>query len=264
MKLAATALQVARIVTDVLDGKVTAATTTTITDTVRLIQGNQHWEKGILWIRSGEHAGKVLHVKGSGANKLTFDEITPAPEVGDRFSVARAVYPWDVLVSNGIQSALDETFVVRTIVDINGDPDPFTGDGETLEFDLPTGVNDLVAVTLEDPATELHRYPSTHYSEDKLERKLRFSRGFAPIEGYIIRPYYKTLHEDLENPDDEIDPEISSEWLRWKAAEYVLYWGVSTYGSQAEYRIEERLNRVLNKQKGLAPRMPIFRIKTAG
>ena len=65
--------------------------------------------------------------------------------------------------------------------------------------------------------------------------------------------------------DDEIDQLINEDWLCHKAAFYLLDWGMGTYKAQAEYRIEERMNFVLESLKTLKPRKdaPSIRLTTS-
>jgi hypothetical protein len=65
-------LRVAGQVTDVLHGLATAGAATSLTDTMNLVQNNQYWDKGTLWIRGGTHSGKVKNITGSLGNKVNF------------------------------------------------------------------------------------------------------------------------------------------------------------------------------------------------
>jgi len=68
-------LRAARIVTDVMDGTATTGTSTSLTDTVNLVQPNAHWDIGTLFILSGTHAGKAVMIKGHVGNRLSFDTL---------------------------------------------------------------------------------------------------------------------------------------------------------------------------------------------
>lgn len=71
-------LQVMKQVTDVLEGLATDGSATYLKDVDMLIQPNQYYDRGTLWIKSGTHASKVVKVKGHANNKLTFN---PLPSV---------------------------------------------------------------------------------------------------------------------------------------------------------------------------------------
>lgn len=256
--LAQLTLRLARLVTDVLDGTATAGTTNSLGDPNTLIQSAGYWDNGTVWMLSGAFAGQVIPVKTFAASILNLPTLSAVISQGDRYAVARPIYPYQILRSK-IMAALDETYVV-----LDGTPDPNTllGDGETWVFTLPDGVSKLARVEIEDPNSEIDPFPSTHWEER--DGQLIFSSGYAPWTDYIIHPYYRASHPALINGWDELNPQINPEWLVWKAAEYVLYWGVTAYGEAKEYRIEELLNRVLVKQKGMYPRKPTMIVKTAG
>jgi hypothetical protein len=254
-------LRVARLVTDILESTATAGDATTITDTARLVQQNQWFDRGTIWILTGNNAGKVGVVSSFGSNVLTFPTMTLLNAVGNRYAVARSIYPYDQLVS-AIQSALDETWVLTEAV---SDPAAdVVGDGTETTFSIPGSRTGIVKIEIEDPNDDTNTYPSTHWKEDG--SNVVFSPGYAPLDDWIIHFYYKATHSSLTAYSDTISAQIHEEWLRWKAAEYLLYWGVGQFGNAAEYRIEERLNRVLNHQKErkLRARNPIFNIQTAG
>lgn len=71
-------LQAMKQVTDVLQGTATDGSATYLKDVVSLIQPNQYYGNGTLWIRSGTHINKVARVNGHANNQLTFD---PFPSV---------------------------------------------------------------------------------------------------------------------------------------------------------------------------------------
>lgn len=248
------ALKVAREVTDVMDGAATAGATTSITDTNTLRQPNQYWDVGTVWIRSGTHAGKALPILGYSGSKISFASLgAVAVAAGDRYSVIRGAYPFGQIMT-AIQQALDETHVT-------GVDHSLTGDGTTLDFTLPTGVYDLKRVQFKRDDVWLL---STHWHE--MSGVMRFDYGYAPTDEDEIYIYYRDQHPDLTAYSTTISDEISVEWLKYKAAEHLLWWGLSIYGGQQEYRIEERMNRVLTGLKGKMPRRdaPDFVVNTAG
>jgi len=203
-----------------------------------------YFDKGILWIQSGANAGKVLTVTGNPANKFTFTAQAVTISAGDRYSVARPIYPYNQIVS-AIHQALDETYV-------EGEDATLTGDGTTLEFTLPAGVWDVKRVRIEHPSYPEECYTSSHWKEQS--GKIKFDYGYAPETDYTIRLYFRDQHPQLTAATSEISPEIDTNWLKYKAAENLLLWGMGVYKGAAEYRIEERMNLVLAQQKKLTPR----------
>lgn len=258
--LADLTLAVARIVTpeNLVSGAATAGATTSLTDTLNLTQQQQYFDKGILWIHSGDHAGKVLRVSGHNGNKLSFDALGTAIAAGVRYSVVRNIYPYQQIKS-AIMQALDDTHV-------DAKDDTLTGDGETLEFTLPTGVYDVKRVWIKHPTdtSGLWDFQSTHWREQ--DGKLKFDYGYAPNDDFKIEITHRGRHEELIDHDDELNAEINPEWLKQKAAEYLLNWGMGRYGAQAEYRIEERVQLVMERLKRLTPRFgsPDVVVRTAG
>lgn len=260
LTLADISLSVARIVTpeNITSGAATTGATTSLTDTVNLTQQNSYFDKGILWIRSGTHSGKVLLVTSHLSNKLSFAVLSPATAIaaGDLYAVARPIYPYEQIKS-AIMQALDDTHV-------EGEDATLIGDGETLEFNLPSGVWDVKRVRIEH-ATEADDFSiSTHWKEQS--GKIKFDYGYAPDDDYLIRLYYRDQHPALTTYSSEIDSEINTNWLKYKAAEYLLLWGMGVYKGATEYRIEERINKVMMELKRLTPRRgsPDVIVHTAG
>lgn len=69
-------LQAIKQVTDFLEGTATDGSATYLKDVLLLVQANQYWDRGTLWVKSGTHISKVIKVKGHASNKLTFDPLT--------------------------------------------------------------------------------------------------------------------------------------------------------------------------------------------
>jgi hypothetical protein len=68
-------LQAIKQVTDYLEGTATDGSAVYLKDVNSLIQANQYWDRGTLWIKSSTHANKVVKVRGHASNKLTFDTL---------------------------------------------------------------------------------------------------------------------------------------------------------------------------------------------
>lgn len=255
-------LAVARIVTpeNMTDGDATAGTTTSLTDTVNLLQPNEYYNKGILWIHSGTHARKILSVTGHYSNKLTFATPGTAIQAGDRYTVARDIYPYQ-RIKSAINTVLQETH-------IEAKDSTLEGDGETLSFTLPDGVWDVKRVYFTDPGNPTEEKISTHWKEQYTgtTRKLKFDYGCQPNDGYTINVIYRDQHPELTTYSSEINAEINTEWLKYKSAESLLLWAVGKYQTQSEYRVEERMNMVLERLKRMSARMggPDVIVKTAG
>ena len=250
--LADITLKVAREVADVMDGVATAGSTTTLIDTNTLIQAAQYWKGGTLFIKSGTHAGKVFYVTSFDNNALTFAAQTGAIVANVRYAVMRGLFPWQQVIV-AVNQALESTYVTA-------EDTSMSGDGSTLEFSLPTGVYNIKRVNF-GRNTEI--LISNHWRE--INGKLRFDYGYAPVNGYTIRVVYRGVHPEMAVYSDTISNEINVEWLRYKAAEQLLWWGVSVYGNIPEYRIEEKMNKIIAALKGKQARrdLPDMQVNTA-
>lgn len=252
-------LRAARLVTDVMDGTATAGSGATLTDSANLIQPNAHWDRGTVFFLSGAGAGKAAVITGYAGNRLTFASLGANPiAAGDRYAVMRGAYPLAQILS-AMTQALDVTHVT-------GVASALRGDGETLEFTLPAEVRDVKGVEFEDiAAANSGRKISSHWQETSAG-KLRFDYGYAPEDGYAIHVYYRKPHDEISAYSTEINAEIDTNWLTHKTAENLLWWGLGIYGNSLEYRIEERMNRMITALKGKAARRggPDIIFKTAG
>lgn len=250
--LADVSLEVARVCTSVLTGKATGGDTTSLTDSVNLVQGNAYFDHGTVWIRSGDNEGVATRITGQIGNKIKFAELGDPIAAGDLYAVARSIYPWDQLAT-AINNALADIYVIE-------EDSSHSGDGSELEFVLPGDVADVVYIEVEDANGRRNR--RTHWKEH--QGAVRFDYGFAPGSGDVLHIGYKTAHPLLFNYADPINKDINLQWLKWQAAEYLLYWGVERYGEMKEYRIEEYLNRAMDRVKRYMPVAPVVRVRTAG
>jgi hypothetical protein len=252
--LAEITLQVAKQIAEVTEGAATAGSATTLTDTFMLTQPNGYFDRGTVWIRSGAHAGKVAEVTGFTTNKLTFATLGSTLAANDRYAVARAQFPYKI-IRQCINQALEETHVT-------GDDNTLVGDGVSLEYTLPVGVQDVVRVEYENP-TSGYRTLSNHWQERG--DALLFDYGYPPYEGDVIHVIYKKLHDELVDYDDEISPEINTHWLKWKASENALRWALRVYQNDPQLNVITFLNEALQKTQILKPRRePFVRVRTAG
>jgi len=243
--------RVARELDTVLTSVATAGTDTTITDTERLLQPSQYWEHGTVWINSGTHVGKFAVVEDFGEAELTFSSFGTSVDTC-RYTVSRSIYPLHILIQS-VNNAVDEARV--TEIDST-----LVGDGTTLEFTLPVGIADVFDIEIEESTTR--RFYSSHWVEKG--GAIRFDYGYAPQDGETIYLHYQKYHDELVDYDDEIHEDINLEWLKWKACEHALFYGAKMYQDAKEYRIEELMNKVIERQSGLIPARVIGKLRTAG
>lgn len=127
---------------------------------------------------------------------------------------------------------------------------------------MPAGVYNIKDVRFQ--RGNLIRLASHHWRE--VNGLLRFDPWFAPVANDVISIVYRKKHDDLINYASIINNEIDTEWLTYKTAENLLWWALGVYGSNAEFHIEERMNRIMTALKGRTARRdgPDIVLKTAG
>jgi len=181
---------------------------------------------------------------------------TTAGVAGPRYAVVKGAFPWEQLLL-AIQQAVDETHVT-------GHDNSLTGDGTTLVFPLPAGVRDIKEVRTEKLSMSGHESISNHWAEEL--SNLVFDYGFTPVKDDIIHLYWRGEHESITGYETEISTELNEKWLVLEAAKNLLLWGAGMYGKKPDYMIEERINLVMNKMKGMRMRLggPDIRMKSAG
>jgi len=358
---------------NVVDGYATLGSNTYLKDIERLVQPNEYFNRGTLWIRSGAHAGKVALISGHIANQLNFlplSSVLCTPQVetatvagtcsgsgnatvivtaaimgglspktfsvavlnldsasaiatkiraalnastditnyftvggsgvyvtltsidalandttlnisiandtctgitaaassanttagiaGPQYSAARSLYPWHQIVSS-VWEALQvrHAYVLATNAAL-------VGDGETLSFALPALVSDIKSVRTY-ATDDLNYKPwNSHWREQGAN--LIFDAGHAVYDDWLVELEYRTRHADLTSYATVINNEINEEWLKYKASEILLLWGVGAFQASNQNRIEERLNMVMERLKTLQPRfdLPDIRIHTSG
>ena len=219
--LAWLALRLAEInAPDIRQSTATGGTTTTLVDTVGLIQPNDHWLGGTLWILSGGYAGTVKKITDSAlsGNSITFSALTSAISAGIDYVVLGPDVTYANLVM-AINQALREITVEhvdKTLVGVNG----------TYEYTLPTDVTRVVGVDLYRSDT---LYKSTHWSETE-EGKIKFDRGYSPCDDDAIWLHYLETHGDLETDAEEVEDLLELPVLMQLATEKLMRLLYHRYG----------------------------------
>ena len=249
-------LQVAKQVTEVIEGTATAGSATTLTDAATLRYPRGFFTRGALWIKSGTHQGKTVIPTDFADGVLTFATLTTSIGTARYAVIPEEPYPYPQIVL-AINSALDDSraWVLKK-------DDTLTGDGETLEFTLPSGVYDVAKIQQFDPAYPDTRFLSNHWTEQA--GKLVFDRNHEPVDGWTIRIWYKGKHSELTTYSDTLDNSLSVEWLKWKAVENLLTWSMRRYQNKPEMQLDQFLNQAMDRVSKLRPRRePLVMIRTA-
>lgn len=219
---------------------------------------------------SGSGTGVILTARVAAANDATMNVSidngtctglttaatsanTTAGSAGPRYALTGGMYPFEQIMG-AIETALDTTYVIEH-------DDTLEGDGETREFLLPAGVEEIYEVVLENSVKDSI---SNHWVMD--HGYLKFDYGFDPCDGDVIHIYHKMKHEALTGYDTEISDQINPQWLTLAAAKELLFWGLATYGKKEGQAIEDRLNKVMGAMKGMSARRgsPSLRLKSGG
>ena len=108
-------LQVAKQVTEVIEGTATAGSATTLTDAATLRYPRGFFTRGALWIKSGTHQGKIVTPTDFADGVLTFATLTTSVGTPRYAVIPEEPYPYPQIVL-AINSALDDSQIGRAHV----------------------------------------------------------------------------------------------------------------------------------------------------
>ena len=251
-------LDVMKEVMEVIEGVCDdAGTISTLKDSNRT-EKNGTFNKGTIFILSGDNAGVMLEVKGFMDQTITVDAQSSAFASGDRYAIANADYPlWKVKQS------------INTVLgDVLGVDESLSYVANDYQYTLPTLSGQVVGVELVDDLGESaeRAVPSAHWKVRRGE--LIFDYGFGGKDGDTIRLLVKGAHDELVDGDDEINAALNDKKILWDAAVDVLQWGYRKYKDQPGKRVEDYLQMALAKQEKFGraqnDELPRVRYKSAG
>lgn len=249
-------LQLAKQVTEVIEGTATAGSATSLTDAATLTYQDGYFLRGALWIKSGTHQGKTVSVTASTPGALTFATLTTSVGTCRYAVIPENPFPYRQLVT-AINNAFDDAraWILKSDTSL-------AGDGDTTEFTLPAGVYNVAKVECYDPAYPYTKFLSTHWQEQN--GKLVFDNAFPPVDDWTIKVWYQARHDDLNTYTDALNNSLSVEWVKWKAAENLLTWAMRRYQNKPEMQLDQFLNQALDRVKTLRPRTePLIMVHTA-
>lgn len=231
-------LDLARRLTMVREGTATAVAATSITDSSKQFANGELIE-GTLYLI--ETTPRAVRITGNAGDKINFASLSPAPGAGVSYAVASPDYPLDVLIQS-INAAVRDLYAVPLR------DSTLTTDSTKSEYDLPSGVFDLLRVEIETPANYSVWGPApTYYAEShywhELNGKLIFLPGCEPrTDDLTIRLTYRDRPAAISSMTAVIPEGIDPELLLWKATAHALRWGLQKYGQDPDRRIVDRLN----------------------
>jgi hypothetical protein len=233
-------LEVGRFVTDqfVTDGVATAGSTTSLTDTVNLLDSGGFWTGGTLFLKTCTQttlSGTVVSVTSSSENKLNFATLSKTITAGDTYAVVYPSFSRNELL-NGVLQVLrsrnaemyDETTTVVS--------------GQT-EYDLPDGVKNVHRVMIDDGEdVTIHQ----HWHE--INSKLIFPTKYAPSEGTIQLIYCTPQGTIAET--GTIHSSYDDEAVKWSAIVNVLRMHLNRFGTGADapYILDKMKEAAANEQ----------------
>jgi hypothetical protein len=182
------------------EGTATGGSSSTIVDSVLLTQPNDHWNGGSAWILEAgaaapeDEATRVSDFDQGTATATLSPALSAAVQSGDRYGIAAARYPLDVLIGK-LNQALSETGTVP-----RSDTTVTTVAGQT-EYDLPTvdANMDLRQVWEQrrsgaaDDNQWVRRYDFHVQRKASGVDKLIFE--VAPVSNRLLRLDYVTVHD---------------------------------------------------------------------
>jgi len=239
-------LDIARLLGGLRSGTATGGSTTTLIDTSR-IEEAEYWKGGTIWIKSGDHDGKVYSIKSFAGNTITIPvTLTSSIVAGVEYFVLPPDYPFDT-IRHAIQSALrDLGDVISTNATLVTDPD-------AESYLLPSGVYNIFRVEIATSDTEPYGYYPNYYWKE-LNGTLYFLPGKKPgTDGFKIRLWYKAPHAEVFEYSDVISDSVDSTWLTWAGVAGVLRNTIAVTGKDKAVNID-LLNQAMVREQELRNR----------
>jgi hypothetical protein len=205
--LTAVMLDVAREIGIVREGAATAASTTSLTDSV-LSDPPEQYNGGTLWVTSGSAMGAIRRVTRFGEGAFNWTVALPGIQAGDTYAAARPFMSMQD-IRQAVLSALSDTNVSLT------DTSLAVVSGQE-EYTLPSGVADVRRVEVAASAAAPYGY-TRNYSWTTQAGILIFDRSKAPTStGYKIRLWYVGRHPIIDVAGI-VNDGVNLNWLKWSA-----------------------------------------------
>lgn len=207
------ALKVVKRVCPVYYGTATDGTDTTLVDSANAEQP-RFWDGGLMWLLSGDNAGKWIEILTYGNNIFTFRESIGADDIaaGDKYAVITSEWKRNLL-----RDAVNEA--CKNVGKIYTYDDTLTIVENQEEYELPTGVFDVRDVEIATNSTSPYTWVQHNYWRER-DGILVFHIDHLPdVEDNLIRVWYATTHPDLDD-DDELYWTIDD--IQWSAVLYLL------------------------------------------
>lgn len=225
--LSSAALDIARIVTRVIEGTATGGSTTTLIDTAFAykpdrvnVPADDYYNGGTIWFLSGSLNGKSAVVAdwARATQTVTFATQT-ASASGAQYAICDLTYPRYVLWQ-AVNDALaniggeDKYNISRTTV------------ADQMSYDLPGGVYNVLKLEIATSKSAPYRYveiPAQLWHE--MGDAINFAEGRQPtMPGYIIRLTYRTPLATLSADSGVVPRLYDPNLVKWMGAAYCYRW----------------------------------------
>jgi hypothetical protein len=239
------------VLQDFVRSTATDGSISTLVDTVARSEGDDHFDNGTLFIRSGNLADLALVISAWNGTTKTFTFATQGTAVaaGDIYAAIPKDLPKGLMVESINQALIDIGPLPKTDITLD------TVSAQE-EYALPSGVEDVKRVEIAHNLVAPFNYVP-NYNWREREKKLVFDTDFEPkTTGYTIRLSYNDPHVEVSSDGAYIDDLIHRELLRWTAAVFALRWGMMRVPEKYTARLNEA---ILNQQKWEHKRLKKFR-----
>jgi len=255
MKLFDALYNIAFVLQDFVRSTATDGSTTTLVDDVARFEGDDFFDNGTLFIKSGLNIDKALVISAWDGTSKTFTfAITSACAATDIYAAIPKDFPKGLLVESINQALFGIGALPKTDVLI-----PTVAGQE--EYTLTTGVENVKRVEVAHSLVTPYNYVP-HYNWEEREGKLVFDTGFEPnTTSYKMRLSYNDPHTEVSLDSATIDDLIDVELLRWSSAVFALRWRMIRNPDEVEGRLNEALlneAKYINKKPKLFKRDPHF------
>lgn len=221
-------LDLARVITNVVESIATDGSATTVIDTKfpwssdGTNPADDHYNYGTIWMTSGLNINHTATITDWTrlTSTFTFDTMTLLNATGDRYAVANREYPlW--LLRQSIDEALEEIGGTDTT------STTLATIANTISYALPSGVYNVRSVEVANGTTAPYTWMT--YNNWKLVGST-IELDSAPPGGYTIRMTYYTTPTWLYLDSDTISDRINPELVKWTAAIHALLWRLKIMG----------------------------------
>ena len=171
--------------------------------------------RGTVWFTTGNNAGKFTRIIRASNQNITVDNTDlDEIEVGDVIMIC----PWIDFGLTDLINAINSVLYRYPILAMDNS---LTWNQGQLVYDIPEGVSDIRRVQIMNTNGDNTFTISHKWTEDR-DGKLRFhSESGLYAAGGEMQIYYRKLHGEVYEPDDEIDPMVDTNYLRNMAFLYL-------------------------------------------